>query len=308
MGRSVAPAAAPPFEPARPLVDCLGCLAMGFKSILVHAEDSEAGQARLQTAIALTRRYDAHLTALCIGIEPSMAAMGFAHASPAVGVFMQDVEAARQRAEELGQAVKRRIESEGVLGEVRAVSASVDALAGLCTRQALYHDLALVGQAAQDGSERIGEQVLEGTLFGTATPTIVHPNGRVAPPGSRIMVGWDGRREAAAAINRAMPFLEEAASVELVLVDPQVGANAHGEEPGADMALMLARRDIEVTVNRLPKSGLSIGQVFEDRARDWAADLIVMGAYGHSRLREFVLGGTTREMLRSASVPLLLAQ
>ncbi len=104
-----------------------------------------------------------------------------------------------------------------------------------------------------------------------------------------------------------MPFIEAAEAVHIAMVDPDTGDDAHGEEPGADLAAALARHDVPVTVDALPSAGQTVAGRLLSHAADCGASLIVMGGYGHWRLRESVFGGATRDMVRQTTVPLLMA-
>jgi nucleotide-binding universal stress UspA family protein len=122
------------------------------------------------------------------------------------------------------------------------------------------------------------------------------------------MVAWDARIEAARAVREAIDMLAAADDVHVVLVDPKAHLWDHGEEPGADIAAYLARHGAKVTVHRLPGQGMTVAEVLRRHAGDMAADLVVIGAYGHSRLRERIFGGTTKSMLEDATVPLFMAR
>ncbi|MGO4838274.1 universal stress protein, partial [Rhizobiaceae sp. 2RAB30] len=124
----------------------------------------------------------------------------------------------------------------------------------------------------------------------------------------RVAVAWDSSLEAARAVREALDMLVAADEVRLVLVDPLAGESGQGAEPGADAAVYLARHGVKVAVDRLPSSGQSVATVLARHAADMNADLVVMGAYGHSRLRERIFGGVTRSMLEMPPLPILLAR
>jgi nucleotide-binding universal stress UspA family protein len=144
------------------------------------------------------------------------------------------------------------------------------------------------------------------TLHG-ARPVLVVPDGyHDQPIPGTAVVGWDGSMQAIRAIEGALPLLQCAESVKLALVNPDQLSELHGEEPGADMALYLARQGVQVDVIVERTRGTN-GAALIDMARSTGAGLLVAGAYGHSRYREWILGGVTRELLERAPVPLLLA-
>jgi nucleotide-binding universal stress UspA family protein len=131
--------------------------------------------------------------------------------------------------------------------------------------------------------------------------------GRFPDAGRRVLVAWDGGREAARAVSDALPFLARAETVEVSVFDPERSPRTHGEQPGADIALFLSRHGVKVTVHRQSGAGYDVGAQILSRAADAAADLIVMGGYGHARVRELVLGGVTRTILESMTVPVLMS-
>ncbi len=125
--------------------------------------------------------------------------------------------------------------------------------------------------------------------------------------GQRPIIAWNASREAARAVKNAMPFLEPADIVDVVTFHPREGRDVHGELPGADIALHLARHGIQVDVQRLEGDDIDVGNALLSHAADRDSDLLVTGCYGHSRLREWGLGGATRTILRSMTVPVVMA-
>jgi nucleotide-binding universal stress UspA family protein len=125
--------------------------------------------------------------------------------------------------------------------------------------------------------------------------------------GRRVLIAWNATREAARAVSDAMPLLTSAELVTVPPIDPREGPHGHGELPGADIGLHLARHGVKAQIERTVSAGMPVGEVLLSRVADLGADLIVMGAYGHSRAREVLLGGATRSVLRSMSVPVLMS-
>lgn len=136
---------------------------------------------------------------------------------------------------------------------------------------------------------------------------IVPYAGRFDNVGRRIVIAWSSTREAARAVSDAMPFLESADLVNVLTIDPREGPDGHGELPGADIAVHLARHGVKAQIERTVSAGLPVGEVLLSRIADLGADLLVMGAYGHSRVRELLLGGATRSVLRSMTLPVLMS-
>ena len=175
-------------------------------------------------------------------------------------------------------------------------------------RRARYADLTVLGPDVLAGGT-LKEKTIEGALFSSGKPLLLVPEGSspTLKP-KRVLVAWDSRIEASRAVRESLEMLKGADDVRLVLVDPVQGEEYHGEEPGADAAAYLARHGVKVTIDRLPRMNRSVADVLRQHAQDTATELMVMGAYGHSRLRERLFGGVTKSMLDQSSVPILLAR
>jgi nucleotide-binding universal stress UspA family protein len=175
-------------------------------------------------------------------------------------------------------------------------------------RRARYADLTVVGPEML-GREMLKEKVIQGALFSSGKPLLLLPEGaRPTLKPSRVMVAWDARIEASRAVRESLELLVTAEEVRIAMVDPIEGDHGHGAEPGADLATYLARHGAKVTIDRLPGEGKAVASVLRRHAVDTAAELLVMGAYGHSRLRERIFGGVTKTMLDGATLPILMAR
>ncbi len=192
----------------------------------------------------------------------------------------------------------------GVSAETRILDATFGGAATLFARIARRFDIAVVGQAQREHGVS-EELMIEGALFESGRPVIVVPYIQKAGLTlERVLVCWDGGRTAARAIGDAMPLLERAKAVDLVIVAEE---RKNDEITGANMSEHLARHGIAVNVKRIAKGDLTIEDVILSYAADSGADFMVMGGYGHSRLREFILGGATRGILASMTVPVLMS-
>ncbi len=164
-------------------------------------------------------------------------------------------------------------------------------------RRARYADLTLAGPELL-ASETLRQKIIEGALFWSGKPLLLAPeNTQPSLNPKRILVAWDTRIEATRAVREALDLLAAADEVHLAIVDPVEGERFHGEEPGADVASFLARHGVKVTIDRLPSGNHSVADVLRRHAVDTGAEMLVMGAYGHSRLRERIFGGVTRSLL-----------
>ncbi len=278
---------------------------MAFKNLLVHLDPSKSSAKRAEAAIALAAGHGAHLTALVAAPAPSVPS--YVEAQIPASVFEHARAAALESLTAAGQAFAKRAGAAGVAYEVRTELAR-EPLAELISRHARYADLAILGQSDPDDPMSGDPELSEDVILGCGRPVLMVPYiGALRTPGRKIVVAWDAGREAARAVNDAIPLLAAAEQVTVLIVNPKRGPGAHGDEPGADIATHLARHGVNVDVKVYTQRDLSIADVILARISDDGADLVVMGAYGHARLREMVLGGVTREMFRHMTVPLFMS-
>ncbi len=279
---------------------------MSLKDLIVQLDGSDAAMARLDAAVALARAFDAHLTGLCLVVEPYVPAVVGVNLPPEI--LMQQRERAEAEADELLARAAARAESQGVTLERRRETVMVDRLADALARHARHADLSIVGQPDPEKAGVDDTLMVEAAFMASGRPALVIPYiGPRAMPPERVLIGWDGSREAARALNDALPLLTRAREVAIVVVDPESLGDRVGEMPGADIAAHLARHAVPVTVKTVPSGGLDPGDVLLSTAADEGADLLVMGAYGHSRLRELILGGTTKHIIEHMTVPVLFS-
>ncbi|MEW6371539.1 MAG: universal stress protein [Pseudomonadota bacterium] len=272
-----------------------------YKTIIVHVDDSPLLDARLQAAAWLANAHQAHLVgAAATGMSWPAYAMLTGSMAVAPG---DEYDALRAQGRQSLARFAARARQLGVESfEERLVEdENRDAL----LLQSRYADLVVTGQDAPNaGSVRGLPQYL--ALHGPRPVLVVPPAYAGAPVADSIVVGWDGSVPALRAIAGALPLLERAASVRLALVDPDRESGLHGDEPGADMALYLARHGVQVEVV-VERGKAPAGQALLGIAEAAGAGLLVTGAFGHSRYREIVLGGVTRILLERAPLPILFA-
>jgi nucleotide-binding universal stress UspA family protein len=254
---------------------------------------------------------------LCAGddIHLSVLVLSFA-APPPIGEYaamvsdawLQERQQDAARLEERQAHVSRFLQKSGTSGDVAVEypeAAFADEAIG---RRARYADLTLIGPAAI-AEKALKAKIVEGALFSSGRPLLIVPaRSKADLKPERVVVGWDGRVECSRAVRESLEILKTARAVHLVLVDPAEGEMAHGAEPGADAAAYLARHGIKVIVERLPLAGHTVAEVLSRRAADSGAGLVVMGGYGHSRLRERIFGGVTRAMIDDPKIPVLMAR
>ncbi len=274
-----------------------------IKDIVVNLGVGEQANAACDYAVSVAVTFEAHLAGLAFLYDPIVPVSGAGYI-PAEVIEAQerDNEAATKAAlDRFGAACERA----GVGAEPLTLSASFAGVGEQFSRIARRFDLSIVGQAEPETSA-VEEMIAEAALFESGRPVIIVPYIQKAPLKlDRVMLCWDGSRAAARAIADAMPLLKRAGLVEVVIV-----ANERGKQDeiaGADMGGHLARHGLNVEVKRTVLGDIDVADVILSHAADAGSDFIVMGGYGHSRLREFVLGGVTRSILRSMTAPVLMS-
>jgi nucleotide-binding universal stress UspA family protein len=244
-------------------------------------------------AISVAEAFEAHVLGAAVSYEPVI---------PGNKVQLRESEnKARAAIGRFEQAAKR----EGLSYETRILSTSIAGAADQLGRIGRRFDLVVVGQP--DRANSVPDQVVdEGVLFESGRPVIFVPfiqKGGMAL--DRVMICWDGSRAAARAVADALPFLKKAKQVEVVIVSEK--PNKKDEMPGVDLGQHLARHGLKVEIKHITSPDIGVASTILSHAADSETDMIVMGGYGHSRLREFVLGGVTRGMLESMTVPVLMS-
>jgi nucleotide-binding universal stress UspA family protein len=275
-----------------------------IKDIIVSLTPGEDRDPAADYAISLASQFEAHLTGVAFVYDPIIPATVMGGGIPADLIEAQRVEAEQAAAgavERFEAAAKRA----GIAAAAHRASASAAGAAAHFAGLARRFDLAVVGQPQPD-SAVVQDLVLETAMFDSGRPVVAVPYIHRAPLKlDRVMVCWDGSRAAARALGDAMPLLKRARQVDVVIVTGERGKQ--DELPGADVGQHLARHGLAVSVNRIPAADVDVGNALLSYSADTAADFVVMGGYGHSRLREFILGGVTRTMLQSMTAPTLFS-
>lgn len=275
---------------------------MSYKTILVHVDTGKRCAARVEVAIGLALSHDAHLVAL--HALPRFEPPGYviAEMGPAI-LDSQRLVAATEMARTEAEFNKQVLAAGLTNTEWRtAIDDPVEAM----TLHARYADLVVIGQTDLSGRSQVPSDFPQRLVLAAGRPVLILPSvGRIATLGKRILVAWGPSREAARALTDAIPLMRLADSVQVIVVNPR--GDEHGPVAGADIGLYLARHGVRVEVKTDHGAEIDVGNELLSRAADLDADLIVMGGYGHSRLQEWVLGGTTRTMLESMTTPVLMS-
>ncbi len=277
---------------------------MGYKTILVHCDADPKVAYRLAIAVELAKRHDAHLVG--VYIQEPFEAPALLNGAAATGkLFTLFEETAQANLAAAKAAFAKAVKGTELLTEWRSDDGYMDARLPLHAR---YADLLVLGQPDPGAPSFVPLDLPETMALSTGRPILVVPKvGAPAECGNTIMLCWNASRESARAASDALPLLKTSSKVIVLCVDPRSSNYGHGAEPGADVAAWLARHGVKATVQRDVASDGDVGNAILSRASDHEADLIVMGLYGHSRLREMVLGGASRTLLASMTVPVLMS-
>jgi len=272
-----------------------------IKDILLNLPADIKQEAAANYAISVAGAFAAHLKAMTFAYDPVLSATVMGDVLPVDFINAQRAlaeEAANAAATKLNEIARRS----GISVETQVETTSVGAAADIFGQFGRRFDLSIVGQANPDV---VGPQnlIIEAALFQSGRPVVVVPYIQKAGLTlDRVLVCWDGGRQAARAIADALPLLHRAKAIEVATV-----MTKSDDLPDADIARHLARHDLKVDLKRIVRRGIDVADSIVSYAADVSADFIVMGGYGHSRLREFILGGATRGVLSSMTIPTLMS-
>jgi nucleotide-binding universal stress UspA family protein len=273
-----------------------------IKDILVNLSYGTSQDGVSNYALSVAETFGAHIMGTAFAYYPVMAS-GFDLSANFIRTQQAE---AQERAESVATAFDEATRRAGVSAETRRIEAGIGDVPSQFAHIARRFDLSVVGQFERDRDHPTTNIVIEAALFESGRPVLIVPfiqKDRLKL--DHVMVCWDGSRAAARAVADAMPFLTRSGKASIVVADTHSAKSA--DLPDADIATHLTRHGVNVTIERIPVSKIDVSNTILSYAADTAADLIVMGGYGHSRLREFILGGTTRGMLASMTKPTLMS-
>jgi nucleotide-binding universal stress UspA family protein len=276
---------------------------MSFKTIVVHCDGGMTSSKRLEVATDLAVRFSACLVG--VHAKPPYEPPLFEKSTLALTTLFEAYEKGAEAEKAAARAAYDKVlRGKSLKTEWHSLDGQVEDVMMVAAR---YADLVVVGQAEPDSIPILPARSPEAVALSGGRPVLAVPHkGIEKAPGETVLLCWNASRESARAATDALPFLKAAQKVIVLVVEPKVTPEGHGEEPGADVATWLARHGVKVTVQRDVAADADVGDVILSRAADHDVDLIVMGLYGHSRLREMVLGGVSRTMLSTMTVPVLM--
>ncbi len=279
---------------------------MSWKDILVMVAEAEQDEPALALGEAVAKQCGAHLSAAFLtalpdeplAYEPTVVA----------GVWAELLGRARADAEAERKRVARRLEAMGQPCDLLNAEALSRDLGRVAAVHARYADIAIMTRPQEGVGGDLREEIIEGVLFHSGRPALIAPPGwKGTSIGKRIVVAWDASREATRALSEADALLEKAEQIMVLTIDAKPKMFGHGEAPGANIAGHLSRRGHKVEVRNVGGMGRPPAAAILEEAKSLGADVVVMGGYAHSKLREMVFGGATRDLLRLTNLPLLMA-
>lgn len=280
---------------------------MDYKSLFTVATTTKGLDHVLTAAAGFAVAREAHLDVLALGVDRTQ--LGYSYIGTGAIMLSQTMDRAEDDARLLEKAVIKAAgaQSPSLRWAVEPAVAHLGAVTDVVAERARFADLVILPCPYAEGLGVEAEAVAEAALFNGAAPVLVLPTGGtlVARP-KRIVVCWNQSREAMAAVRHALPLLREAEMVDITVVDPPIYGTERSD-PGGPLCQMLVRHGVKAEVTVLARSLPRTSEVLNRHGLDMGADLMVMGAYGHSRFREAILGGATRDMLEEAKIPVLMA-
>jgi len=276
-----------------------------IKNILLHLDHSSGCQNRLQTAFAMAKNYDALITGLFV--VPDYVVPSYVEAQISVDLITDVTEKALARARDTLSEYQKMAEAAGVRMDAHVVEGQV---IPILREHSKYSDLLMLGQDQPDDPDNASYGLADALLFEGACACMVVPHsGKLALPGNRILLTWNASRESARALREAMPMLKTAETLVVLSSEPDDAdvTIARGHPHADELARFLESHGIESVSSGINDLDISASDAILGQAAEMDADMIVMGAYGHARLREIILGGVTRDLLKQSPIPLFLA-
>jgi nucleotide-binding universal stress UspA family protein len=272
---------------------------------LMNGDTPDAVVTGLAEAAANTQ---AHLSCLIIETAPDLPMT--AYGIPPYGAWSipdnwgEKMEDAHQRQNKRVQEIEQLLARANTSGDVQSAFCVASEIKYHVGRKARVSDIAYIAPNMRDNKD-VWREASHGVLFHSPIGLIANATGTLQP--KRIFIAWDSSKASSRAVHAALPYLKEADEVVIACFDPLSTAGADGEDPGTGLASWLSHHGCTVTVSQYPSGGKEIGEAIEKRAREFGADLVVMGAYGHARMLQAVFGGTTTTMIDQTELPVLLA-
>jgi len=278
---------------------------MTYTTIATIVRDAKADSAAIETAAAFAEARNGHLDAIGLGID--RIEMG-AHFAGANAIAVQEaMSVARENAESVFRDLEKTLEGRPFGWSAQSYAIQIGSVGHTVAQRARLADLIVLPKPYGEGRQVDDVAIAEAALFGTRTPVLfVPPDHDHALKAAKVVIAWNDSAEALAAIRGAMPIIEKAGAVNIAIIDPP-SSGVERSDPGGSLAEVLSRKGVRPDISVLAKTMPKVSDVILRHVDDIDADMVVMGAYGHSRFREAIFGGATRNMLEETDVPVLMA-
>ena len=277
---------------------------LAYKSILTIITDGDLARSALEGAIAIAQAEDGHLDVLALGVDHSTP--GYYYAGTNALIEQASLQRARDQAELLESTARDAMTNRQCRWSSDAAMAQVGTIQNLVGNRARFSDLVVLPKPYGEEKGVAEEAVLEAALFAGSAPVLVLPEGISLTKPKKVVLAWNQSAEAMDSIRAALPFMKAATMTNIVIVDPP----RHGpdrSDPGGMLSQMLSRHGVRAEISVIAGTMPRTADVLARHCGDQQADLLVMGAYGHSRFREAIMGGATRDMLEAAQIPVLMS-
>ncbi|MBC8445457.1 MAG: universal stress protein [Rhodospirillaceae bacterium] len=278
-----------------------------MKDILVHLDDSEVCSHRIRTAISLATKHDAHVHGIALKIKSTISAyIGEALPKGFKEAQRKAVEESARKAIEIFEVAANEA---GISFDTGTIEKSAAKAPGALAFHARHSDLTILGQTDNDKEgASFNTALMEAALFESGRPIYLVPYvGKKIQPVKTAVVAWDGGAKAARSVNDSIPLLQDREEVIILVINAEDRQGAHGKDPGADIAAHLAQYGINARIERETVRDIDVDKAILNFLAESGADLLVMGAYGHSRLREKAFGGVTQNILKEMTAPVLMS-
>lgn len=279
---------------------------MSYKTILVCLADDEKADGLMKFAVNMARKFQAHL----IGVHVLASVPFYPSAGMAVdvGMYAELQDQHEVRVKKCMATFTKFTKGEDFAAEWRDLNTQTSSVSQDLIANALCADLVIVGQSENDQFFGQMEDLRKDLITGSGRPVLIVPHeGSFESVGSKILLGWNGTREAANAMHAALPFMQESDETIIFTIAQPEDKRTKDEFAGHELAENLSRHGIKATVSHQPQEAITVGNRMLNEASDKGADLIVMGAFGHSRVHAFIFGAATRQMLDEMTVPILFS-
>jgi nucleotide-binding universal stress UspA family protein len=273
-----------------------------LKDLLAIVDSAKHCAPFLANAVSLAERHGAHLTVVVLTSYPLVAV----ELAPFGSLFIPEDALARDEREKLA-AVRSLLERTGISFEVRGIREDVALIPRYAGIEGRYADLVLFGTPDSYEIGWLRRRVIETEMLSAGSPLMILPTSVAPRPINYAVLGWNASPEAGQVARDLVGLAEPGARIDVVAVDPRPTDSGHGAEPGSDIARHLARHGFEIQVHVLPSCSRPVADVLQGFARMRNADLLAIGAYAHSRVREVILGGVTRELIEESNLPILMS-